>query len=73
MEGLHVVKKEIKQLELDQQQIKQNIRELEVKIRITEKDMEIMQNQLEKINGNTTWTLRVIIGALLTGILGMFK
>ncbi|MBX9957935.1 hemolysin XhlA family protein [Peribacillus simplex] len=64
-------KKEIQQVKMDQKDIQREIRNMESRITITEKDILTINKQLEKISSNTTWILRLIIGSLLTGALGM--
>ncbi|MDP1420368.1 hemolysin XhlA family protein [Peribacillus simplex] len=64
-------KKEIQQVKMDQKDIQRDIRNMESRITITEKDILTINKQLEKISSNTTWILRLIIGSLLTGALGM--
>ena len=64
-------KKEIQQVKMDQKDIERDIRNMESRITITEKDIFTINKQLEKISSNTTWILRLIIGSLLTGALGM--
>ncbi len=46
-------------------------RNLEMRTTINEKDISTINKQLEKISLNTTWILRIIIGAIVTGILGL--
>ena len=48
-----------------------DIRTLEIRTTITEKDILTINKQLEKISMNTTWILRIVIGAVVTGILGL--
>lgn len=65
------LKKDIQQINMAQKDIQRDIRNLESRITITEKDILTINKQLEKISSNTTWILRLIIGSLLTGVLGM--
>lgn len=65
------IKENIHQINMDQKDIQRDIRNLESRITITEKDILTINKQLEKISSNTTWILRLIIGSLLTGVLGM--
>lgn len=64
-------KKEIQQLTIDHKDIQRDIRNLESRMTITEKDIITINKQLEKISSNTTWILRLVSGALLTAMLGM--
>ncbi|TKI90575.1 hypothetical protein FC699_23825, partial [Bacillus wiedmannii] len=36
-----------------------------------EKDIININKQLDKISANTTWILRIIIGAIVAGLLGL--
>ncbi|MDW7617768.1 hemolysin XhlA family protein [Peribacillus simplex] len=71
MTEIQEFKKEIQQVKIDQKDIQRDIRNMESRITITEKDILTINKQLEKISSNTTWILRLIIGSLLTGALGM--
>ena len=63
--------KEIEELKFTQKEMMQDIRTLEIRTTITEKDILTINKQLEKISMNTTWILRIVIGAVVTGILGL--
>ncbi|HEQ3529158.1 TPA: hemolysin XhlA family protein [Bacillus cereus] len=63
--------KEIEELKFTQKEMMQDIRTLEIRTTITEKDIVTINKQLEKISMNTTWILRIVIGAVVTGILGL--
>ncbi|MCU4948961.1 MULTISPECIES: hemolysin XhlA family protein [Bacillus cereus group] len=65
------IKKKIEELTLEQKEIMREIRNLETRTTINEKDISTVNKQLEKISLNTTWILRIIIGAVVTGILGL--
>ncbi|MED2748962.1 hemolysin XhlA family protein [Bacillus thuringiensis] len=65
------IKKKIEELTLEQKEIMREIRNLEMRTTINEKDISTVNKQLEKISLNTTWILRIIIGAVVTGILGL--
>ncbi|WP_044795596.1 hemolysin XhlA family protein [Bacillus cereus] len=65
------LKKKIEEMTLEQKEIMREIRNLEMRTTINEKDISTINKQLEKISLNTTWILRIIIGAIVTGILGL--
>ncbi|OUB69474.1 hypothetical protein BK744_21970 [Bacillus thuringiensis serovar zhaodongensis] len=65
------IKKKIEELTLEQKEIMREIRNLEMRTTINEKDISTVNKQLEKISLNTTWILRIIIGAVVTGVLGL--
>ncbi|PFU03720.1 hypothetical protein COK81_00145 [Bacillus thuringiensis] len=71
MEEFQEIKNKLQQLKLDQKEMQREIRNLESRILMTEKDVLTINKQLEKISSNTTWILRLVIGGLLTGILGL--
>ncbi|MCQ6530970.1 hypothetical protein [Bacillus mycoides] len=68
MEDLY---KKIQSLKTEQKEIIRDIRNLETRTTINEKDISIINKQLEKININTIWTLRIIIGTVIVAILGV--
>ncbi|PEF70129.1 hemolysin XhlA family protein [Bacillus cereus] len=61
----------IDSLKAEQKEIIRDIRNLETRTTINEKDISTINQQLEKISMNTTWILRIIIGAVVMGILGL--
>ncbi|HDW3056226.1 TPA: hemolysin XhlA family protein [Bacillus cereus] len=65
------IKKKIEELTLEQKEIMREIRNLEMRTTINEKDISTVNKQLEKISLNTTWVLRIVIGAVVTGVLGL--
>ncbi|MED1407677.1 hemolysin XhlA family protein [Bacillus mycoides] len=65
------IKKKIEELTLEQKEIMREIRNLEMRTTINEKDISTINKQLERISPNTTWILRIVIGAVVTGILGL--
>ncbi|MDP7989394.1 hypothetical protein Q9B79_06270 [Bacillus sp. MHSD_36] len=54
----------IDSLKAEQKEIMQDIRNLETRTTINEKDIATFNKQLEKISMNTTWILRIIISAI---------
>ncbi|MFJ8219759.1 hemolysin XhlA family protein [Bacillus cereus] len=71
MEELRELNDKIQQLKLDQKEIQHDIRVLESRILVNEKEILTINKQLEKISANTTWVLRLIIGGLLTVLLSI--
>ncbi|MED2875120.1 hemolysin XhlA family protein [Bacillus bombysepticus] len=71
MKELRELNNKIQQLKLDQKEIQHDIRVLESRILINEKEILTINKQLEKISANTTWVLRLIIGGLLTVLLSI--
>ncbi|MBG0967834.1 hypothetical protein [Bacillus sp. SRB3LM] len=65
------IKKKIEELTLNQKEIMREIRNVEMRTTINEKDISTVNKQLEKISLNTVWILRIIIGAVTAGILGL--
>ncbi|MED1384360.1 hemolysin XhlA family protein [Bacillus mycoides] len=68
MEDVYV---KIDSLKAEQKEIMRDIRNLETRTTINEKDISTINKQLEKISLNTTWILRIIISAIVMAILGL--
>ncbi|MGE7890720.1 hypothetical protein ACQKN7_25745 [Bacillus cereus] len=71
MEELRELNDKIQKLKLDKKEIQHDIRVLESRILVNEKEILTINKQLEKISANTTWVLRLIIGGLLTVLLSI--
>ncbi|ANT40255.1 MULTISPECIES: hemolysin XhlA family protein [Bacillus cereus group] len=71
MQEIQDLKQEIQQIKLDQKDMQRDIRNLETRTTVNEKDIVNINKQLEKISANTTWILRIIIGAIVAGLLGL--
>ncbi|EEM13386.1 MULTISPECIES: hemolysin XhlA family protein [Bacillus] len=78
MQEIIELKQEIQQIRSDQKDIKseqkvmqQDIRNLESRTLGNEKDIININKQLDKISANTTWILRIIIGAIVTALIGL--
>ncbi|PHE86019.1 hypothetical protein COF81_28640 [Bacillus pseudomycoides] len=71
MEELNNLKQEIQQIKSDQKDMQRDIRSLETRTTVNENDIVNINKQLEKISANTTWILRIIIGAIATGLIGL--
>ncbi|PEC35909.1 hypothetical protein COF68_12815 [Bacillus toyonensis] len=61
----------IDSLKAEQKEIMRDIRTLETRTTINEKDIATINKQLEKISTNTTWILRIIISAIVISVLGL--
>ncbi|MGW5951434.1 hemolysin XhlA family protein [Bacillus mycoides] len=68
MEDVYV---KIDSLKAEQKEIMRDIRNLETRTTINEKDISTINRQLEKISLNTTWILRIVISAIVMAILGL--
>ncbi|HHY2677499.1 hypothetical protein [Bacillus toyonensis] len=68
MEDVYV---KIDSLKAEQKEIMRDIRNLETRTTINEKDITTINRQLEKISMNTTWILRIIISAITMSVLGL--
>ncbi|MBD5799028.1 hypothetical protein BHU24_23590, partial [Bacillus pseudomycoides] len=64
------VYKKIDSLKTEQKEIMRDIRNLETRTTINEKDISTINRQLEKISINTTWILRIVISAIVMAVLG---
>ncbi|MED1287298.1 hemolysin XhlA family protein [Bacillus mycoides] len=71
MEGLQDLKQEIQQIKSDQKDMQRDIRNLETRTTVNEKDIVNITKLLDKIGANTTWILRIIIGAIVTALIGL--
>ncbi|HDR4907913.1 hemolysin XhlA family protein [Bacillus thuringiensis] len=68
MEDVNV---KIDSLKLEQKEIMRDIRNLETRVIINEKDISTINKQLEKISTNTSWILRIIISTIIMAVLGL--
>ncbi|MCQ6527530.1 hemolysin XhlA family protein [Bacillus mycoides] len=68
MEDLQV---KIDYLKAEQKEIVRDIRNLETRTTINEKDISTINKQLEKISMNTTWILRIVISSVIMAVLGL--
>ncbi|MGR5882641.1 hemolysin XhlA family protein [Bacillus cereus] len=68
MEDVYV---KIDSLKAEQKEIMRDIRNLETRTTINEKDISTINQQLEKISLNTTWILRIVVSAIVMAILGL--
>jgi len=70
-ERMEDVYKKIDSLKTEQKEIMRDIRNLETRTTINEKDISTINRQLEKISMNTTWILRIVISAIVMAVLGL--
>ncbi|MEC0036518.1 hemolysin XhlA family protein (plasmid) [Bacillus cereus] len=68
MEDVNV---KIDSLKSEHKEIMRDIRNLENRIIINEKDISTINKQLEKISTNTSWILRIIISTIIMAVLGL--
>ncbi|EMA6343068.1 hemolysin XhlA family protein [Bacillus cytotoxicus] len=71
MEEIDHLKSKIEDLKSNQKEIMRDVRNLETRTTINEKDISTINKQLEKISLNTTWILRIIISSIIVAILGL--
>ncbi|WP_305928082.1 hemolysin XhlA family protein [Bacillus mycoides] len=71
MQEIQDLKQEILQIKSDQKDMQRDIRNLETRTTVNEKDIVNITKLLDKIGANTTWILRIIIGAIVAGLLGL--
>ncbi|MDR4408211.1 hypothetical protein FO499_17295 [Bacillus anthracis] len=65
MHEIQELKQEIQQIKLDQKDMQRDIRNLETRTTVNEKDIVNINKLLDKISANTTWILRLIVGGLI--------
>ncbi|PER51256.1 hypothetical protein CN486_27410 [Bacillus thuringiensis] len=70
-EYMEDVNAKIDSLKAEQKEMMRDIRNLETRTTINEKDIATINKQLEKISTNTTWILRIIISAIIMSVLGL--
>ncbi|PEY59989.1 MULTISPECIES: hypothetical protein [Bacillus] len=68
MEDVNV---KIDSLKSEQKEIMRDIRNLETRIIMNEKDITTINKELEKISTNTSWILRIIISTIIIAVLGL--
>lgn len=61
----------IDRLKSEQKEMMRDLRNLETRTTINEKDIITINKQLEKISTNTTWLLRIVISAIVMAVLGL--
>lgn len=71
MQEILDLKQKIQQIESDQKDMQRDIRNLETRTTGNEKDIVNINKQLDKISANTTWILRIIIGAIIAALLSL--
>ncbi|AIY72829.1 TPA: hemolysin XhlA family protein [Bacillus tropicus] len=65
MQEIQDLKQEIQQIKSDQKDMQRDIRSLETRTTVNEKDIVNINKLLDKISANTTWILRLIVGGLI--------
>lgn len=50
---------------------KTKIQNMEVRLAVVESKVIKIEESIEKISANTTWILRIIIGAIITALIGL--
>lgn len=51
------------------QKVEEKISSLETRMAVAERDISAITNTLHKIDSNTTWIVRLLIGGILMGII----
>jgi hypothetical protein len=65
------MKQDISRLKEDQKDMQREFRILETRTTVNEREIMNINKTLEKISGNTTWILRLIVGAIVTALIGL--
>ncbi|GAB6442184.1 hypothetical protein bcgnr5380_33810 [Bacillus cereus] len=50
---------------------KLQVQNMEVRLAVVESKVIKIEESIEKISANTTWILRIIIGAIITALIGL--
>lgn len=61
----------MEELKRDVEACKGDISDLKMRVALAEKDIKSTIAKLDKIDANTTWILRLILGSILTALLGL--
>ncbi|HFU7080297.1 TPA: hemolysin XhlA family protein [Bacillus cereus] len=72
MQEIQDLKQEIQQIKSDQKDMQRDIRNLETRTTVNEKDIVNINKLLDKISANTTWILRLIVGGIVGAALTFF-
>lgn len=51
--------------------LEQDVANLNTRMAVAEAGLKDMKEDMQSIKNNTTWILRIIIGAIVTGLLGL--
>ncbi|WP_033659132.1 hemolysin XhlA family protein [Bacillus toyonensis] len=65
------MKQDISRLKEDQKDMQREIRILETRTTVNEREIMNINKTLEKISSNTTWILRLVVGAIVTALIGL--
>lgn len=68
---LEVMGREIDSLKTDLRTLESKVAVLDTRTSINERDINNIHDQLRKIDNNTTWILRLIIGAIVLAVIGL--
>lgn len=52
------------------QKIEQDISDLKTRLAVAERDISVIMKKLDKIDSNTTWIVRLLVGGFVVAILG---
>ncbi len=58
-------------LEVDVQDIKQDNVDIKTRLAVAESNIKDVKEDISSIKSNTTWILRIIIGFMIMGLLGL--
>lgn len=70
MDEIDLVKKDIKEIKSSMQGMKQDIRHLQDKTLIHDRDIRVIQSDLKDIKEDTKWLRRAIPNALIVALIG---
>lgn len=62
---------DIRELKREQKDMQRDIRDLETRNTVNEREIRNINKQLEKTSSKTTWILHIIIGAIVVGRIGL--
>lgn len=70
MDTLQKVKQDVSELKQEMKELTRDMRDLEKRTALNERDISEIKEDLKGIKNNTTWILRIIIGSIVTTLIG---
>jgi hypothetical protein len=52
------------------ERIEQEVSDLKIRLAVVEKRVDVLEKSIEKIDGNTSWAVKLIIGQMIIGVIG---
>jgi chaperonin cofactor prefoldin len=52
------------------ERLEQEVSDLKIRLAVVEKRVDVLEKSIEKIDGNTSWAVKLIIGQMIIGVIG---